>query len=472
MAYDRTAEATLTFPKRPNPVPDRRYAMPTPSIGAFSAVAIAVGIVVGAGIFRAPALVAANAGSEWMFMAAWAFGGMASLIGALCYAELATAFPSAGGDYHFLHRAFGRRLAFLFAWARIAVIQTGTIALLAFVFGDYASQLFGQTGAVSSAFYAGAMVIALTLINVAGVRQGTTMQNVFTILQVGGVLLLAAAGLLFAGPYAGAEAASSGSAATSASFGLMMVFVLLTFGGWNETAYVSAELRGSRKRMASVLVASIAVITALYLLVNFAYLRVLGLEGMAASDAVAADMMRAVFAEGGAVFISLLVALAAVTSANATVFTGARTNYALGRDFPAFSFLGRWNGNSGTPVNALLAQGVVALLLIGLGAWTRGGFASIVEYTAPVFWFFFLLVGIALMVLRYREPNTERPFRVPFYPLTPILFCLTSGYLLYSSLAYTGMGALVGIGVLTAGAVLQFFITRREPGSDPANDRS
>ncbi len=464
--------ATIRFPETATGEKRPKNAHPVPSLGVFSAVAITVGIVVGAGIFRTPALVAANAGSEWNFVAAWILGGAFSLVGALCYAELTTAFPSAGGDYHFLRRAFGGRLAFMFAWARIAVIQTGSLALLAFVFGDYARQIF-DFGSASSAVYAGAAVVLLTLINVAGVRQGTMMQNVLTVLEVGGVLLVALAGLYFTSPpteAAGIESGNTIAAASSASasFGLTMVFVLLTFGGWNEAAYVSSELRSARRRMATVLIASILVITALYLLINLAYLRALGLAGMAASEAVAADAMRAAFGASGAVLISLLVAVSAVTSANATIFTGARTNYALGRDFPAFSFLGKWNEGAGTPVNALVVQGAIALLLIALGALTRDGFAAIVEYTAPVFWFFFLLVGIALFVLRRTESNVERPFRVPLYPLTPILFCLTSLYLLYSSLAYTGAGAFVGAGILIAGAVLQFLLARRKTAATPA----
>ena len=233
-----------------------------------------------------------------------------------------------------------------------------------------------------------------------------------------------------------------------------MVFVLLTYGGWNEAVYVSAELRGGRRQIALALIVSIFVITTLYLLVNYAYLYALGLEGTAKSETIAADVMRRGIGESGAVLISVLVAVSALTSANATVLTGARTNYALGRDFSPFAFLGKWNERAGTPTNALIVQGAVALLLVILGAWTRKGFETIVEYTAPVFWFFFLLTGISLLVLRRKEPNVLRPFRVPLYPLTPLVFCLTSAYLLYSSLAYTGVGALVGLAVLAAGALL------------------
>jgi len=421
------------------------------------AVGLIVGIVVGAGIFRTPSLVASNASSEWVVIGAWIFGGVVSFIGALVYAELATTFPHTGGDYHFLRRAFGFRFAFLFAWARMSVIQTGSIAYLLFVFGDYATRIF-SLGEYSSPLYAALAVFFLTALNMKGVRQGTMTQNVLTSIEVLGVILVIVAGLSVAAPAAGVAAGDGSSGGGSSAFGLMMVFVLLTYGGWNEAAYVSGELQDVRRNMVRALFFSLSLVTVLYVVINFAYLHALGLSGVGKSELVAAEVMRVAFGEGSAILISLLVAISALTSANATVFTGARSSYAFGCDFPSFRFVGRWNEQTGTPVNGLLVQAIVALGLLVLGAVTRRGFETIVDYTAPVFWFFFLLTGVALFVLRQKEPNVERPFRVPLYPLTPILFCLTSAYLLYSSLAYTGFGALVGVGVVAAGALLLLIV--------------
>jgi len=148
------------------------------------------------------------------------------------------------------------------------------------------------------------------------------------------------------------------------------------------------------------------------------------------------------------------VAVAALTSANATVFTGARTAYALGRDHPRLALFGRWHERAASPRNGILFQGAAALALVGLGAFARDGFRLAVEYTAPVFWGFFLLVGLALFRLRRTEPDAPRPFRVPLYPALPALFVLTNAYLLYSSLAYTGRGALLGLAVLAVGGLL------------------
>jgi amino acid transporter len=189
--------------------------------------------------------------------------------------------------------------------------------------------------------------------------------------------------------------------------------------------------------------------------------------------------MQALLGGRGALLLSLIVAISALTSINATIITGARCNHALGRDFPRFGFLGRWTA-SGTPINALLLQGAVALLLVGLGAGTRSGFATLVEYTAPVFWSFFLLTGLALLRLRHKDPHTPRPFRVPLYPLTPLLFCASSAYMLWSSVSYTGTGALVGVAVLLAGLPVLWFIRRGEPvdstaihpGGEPENEHS
>ncbi|MDZ8261466.1 APC family permease [Nostoc sp. ChiQUE01b] len=449
--------------------------VPKPTLSTIDAGALIVGMVVGVGIFETPSLVAANAQTAGITIFAWFLGGVMSLIGALCYAELATAYPDAGGTYYYLLRAFGKNLAFLFAWARMAIIQTGSIALLAFVFGDYASQML-PLGKFSSALYACGAIALLTVVNLVGLKQGKRVQNWLTVAKVLGLLLVIVAAIILATPQTGNEAMlQSGHLVTNASsnqtgnFGLAMVFVLLTYGGWNEAAYISAEVREAKRNMVLVLLGSIIIITVIYLLINFAYLHGLGLVAMQVSKAPAAELMRRAWGNNGAIFVSLLIAVSALGTANATIFTGARTNYALGRDFPVLGFLGKWGHRTSSPSNALILQSAIAILLVVYGAIQRKGFSTMVDYTAPVFWFFFLLSGASLLVLRFREPETQRPFRVPLYPVIPLLFCAVCGYMLHSSLAYTGSGARLGIVVLLTGIpvlLLNYRTSRRQQHPD------
>jgi amino acid transporter len=441
---------------------------PQATLSVFDAVAIMVGIVVGIGIFKTPSIVAANVGSEFAFVAVWVAGGLITLIGALCYAELASAYPHAGGEYHFLARAYGRRVAVLFGWARGSVIQTGAIAAVAFVFGDYASQLV-PLGPFGTAIYAALAIILLTAINVLGTLQSKNLQIVMTFVElaaIGGIIVLGLIGGSDPQPAAAVAGASGGAPA----LGLAMILVLLTYGGWNEAAYLSGELKDAPRNIGRVLLIGTAILVALYVLANVAMLSVLGLDGLRRSSAVAADMMRAVAGDRGAVIVSLAVVFAAITTLNATIFTGARVYYAMARDITLLPRVGEWNDRGRAPANGLILQGLVALALVALGAASRDGFQAMVDYTAPVFWGFLLLVGLGLMILRRREPGRALPFRVPLYPLTPLLFCATCVYMLYSSLAYTGIGALVGLAVVAAGAPLLFFIREEPVAAPPAAD--
>lgn len=422
---------------------------PGKTLSVVDAIAIIVGIVIGAGIFKTSSIVAGTAGSKTAFLLLWPLGGAMSLVGALCYAELASAYPSQGGDYLYFRLSFGKWVAFLFGWARLTVIQTGSIVILAFVFGDYASQLF-PLGPYASAIYAAVAVIVLSILNSVSLKHSTRTQNILTGAKILGLVCIIIVGIWL--PTAPVSFANDYM--PNRSLGLAMVFVLLTYGGWNEIAFASAEFRNLQRDMFRSLLWGIIIITLVFILVNIAYINVLGFKGVAESEVVAADLMRRAFGEYGAKFISILIAVSTLGAASGTIFTGARTNYALGRGFHPLRFMGKWNERTNTPLAALVTQGLIALCLVGFGQWQRKGFETLVEYTAPVFWFFFLLTGISLFVMRRKDPDTPRPFRVPLYPVTPILFCLASAYMLWSSVAYTGLGGLVGIGVLLVGVVV------------------
>jgi amino acid transporter len=439
-------------------------AIPRQLLSVPDGVFLTVGMVIGVGIFKAPSIVAGNTAGAAEFLGAWLLGGLISLCGALVYAELSARHPVTGGEYAFLHHAYGRGAAFLFAWSRMTVIQTGAIAAVAFVFGEYASEIF-RLGAHSTALYAALAVIALTLLNVAGTLESKTLQKVMETVLIAGLLGLALAGLTAGGtPKPAAQGAGGGD------FLFAMMFVFFTFGGWNEAAYLAGEVREPRRNMLRILVGGIVGVTLLYLLVNVGYLAALGQGGVAASKAVGADVMRLAAGEAGAVALSLIVCVSALTTINAAVFTGARTNFAMGRDYPLFAGLGHWRERGSTPANALLLQGGVTLVLIAAAAvWTRDGFDAMVAYTAPVFWTFFLLTGIALFILRAR--GGERPeIRVPLYPAVPLVFCAMCCFMLWKAVAYIfnphygpkfGNLVLAGVVVMAAGIPLYWRARRR-----------
>jgi len=449
-------------------------AAPERHLGVFDAICIVVGIVIGSFIFfLGPFLVAQNTASPGMMLLAWVGGGFLCLCGALCYAELSTAYPKVGGEYSYISRAFGPEVSFLFVWARSTVIQTGSIAMLAYVFGKNMAQLVSKgqevpEGSLLPMLFALAAIVALSAVNILGWKADKWTQNILTAAKVLGVVAIAVVGLLVA---PAAESAGPAEPPT-VGFGLAMVFVLITFGGWNEAAYVAGEVRDAKRNMIWVLLGSITLLTALYLLVNVAYLRALGFAGLRSGPAVAAKTMSIGVGEWGGTAITVLIAISALGAVNGCIFTGARAMYALGTDYKAFGFLGRWSPRLGAPVNALLMQGALAVVLAvlpNLGKGFQKAFGdeaqAMAEYTTPVFWLFMMLVGLSVFILRTWEPKVERPFRVPLFPATVVVFVLLCGYMLYSGLNYTQAGALVGVGVLLAGVPLYFLTgARRKEG--------
>lgn len=442
---------------------------PAPTLSTFDVVCLILGTVIGAGIFKAPSVVAGHVDGVADFLIVWILGGLISVGGALCYAELASSHPHAGGEYHYLSRAFGKHLAFFYVWARSTVIITGSIAILAITLGDYMSTIV-SLGHYSSYLWAMAAIVATSGLNLLGIRESTRVHNAMTVLEILGIIVIVYAGFSVNGIDSVGDLLARQSATTE--YGLAMVFVLLTFGGWNEVSYLSAEMRDTRRGICRALVWGLGGVTVLYLLANLAYLNALGLQGMARSNAVASDVFTLAFGKGSAMVFSVIVILSCLNSLNATMIFGSRSAFALGQDFRSFSWLGRWHG-SGNPRNSLILQMLVALAVVGLASITRQGFETVVEFTAPVFWSFILLVGVALIVLRHRHPHLPRPFEVPLYPWLPLGFIGVTGWMLWSSLVYTGLGALIGMAVLICGLIpLGWDLLRHRPVSPAAQGMS
>ncbi|HMJ11667.1 MAG TPA: amino acid permease [Polyangiaceae bacterium] len=460
---------------------DLHTSAPAARLGLWDAVSLIFGIVIGAGIYETAPFVLANTSSPAQALLVWTLGGALSLIGATCYAELATTYPRAGGDYVYLTRAFGPIFGFLFGWAQLAVILTGSIGMMAYVFADYAAALWSHA-AGATALFACAAVLLLTLLNLFGLVFGKTTQNVLSWLKLLGLALLIGAGLLSSGSATAAPA--SAPAASGGSFGLAMVLVLYTYGGWNDAAFVAAEVRDGKRNIARALLLGTLAITIVYLLVNLAFMHALGFQGAQSSKAIAADVLRVSFGSSGGKLMALLVMISALGAVNGLILTGSRVYASLGADHGVFARLSRWHPRWRSPVWALLAQLLVTLLmifavgtepgraaidgvLVRAGAakaeWSgHGGFDTLLRCTAPVFWLFFLLTGISLFVLRRREPDRERPFRVPLYPLFPLIFCGMCGYMLYSAVDYAGALSLFGAALLLLGVPL-YFVSQRRP---------
>lgn len=437
-------------------------------------VSIILGIVIGAGIYETAPLVFRNVPNAAAGLTVWLAGGLLSLVGALCYAELATTYPRSGGDYVYLTRAYGRMAGFLFGWSQLAVLMTGSIGMMAYIFADYAARLWNLNEAWKPAL-AGASVIVFTTTNLIGVVLGRRTQNVLTLIKILGISGILAAGFLCAKP---AETMAGTASETGGAIGLAMIMVLYTYGGWNDAALVAAEIHDPCRNIPRALVLGTVLLTMIYLLVNAAYLAGLGFEKARSSGEIAADLLQTGPGQKGASAISLLVMISALGAMNGLVYTGSRIYVSFGTDFRWFSALAKWQAKRRTPAISLSAQCIITLLLvfivgtnagrsalnalletiaIGGVAWQgHGGFETLLRCTAPVFWLFFLGTGVSLFVLRQREPNRIRPFRAPFYPVVPALFCAVCAYMLYSSAIYAGKLLIVGLLPLLLGVITYF----------------
>ena len=442
-------------------------AAPKRQLTLFDSSCIIVGIIIGAGIYKTAPLVANAVGGPWKVggwvveggwwtvILIWLVGGLLSLFGALAYAELATAYPREGGDYVYLTRAYGRWAGFLFGWVQLSVVRPGDITLMAFAFGTYAITLYDPLA--NSAFphmgqvYACAAVAILTAINVLGVQGGKWTQNLLTVAKAIGLMVIVV--VAFIAP----RSESAAPPASALPWSLALILVMFTFGGWNEMAYVAAEVKDPKRNIVRALVLGTVFVTALYLLLNTAFLYTLGYEGLAGSEAVANDAVSTAFPEIGSRLISVLVCVSALGAVNGLIFTGARISYAIGADHRAFRPLGKWDQKTGTPLRALIVQGILAIVLI----IALASFGDTIIYTAGPVYLFYLATNFAVFVLRRKEPNTERPYRVSLYPVTTLIFCAVCGYLIYSAVTFRPWVAAAALGILLAGLPIYWFTKER-----------
>lgn len=435
-------------------------------LGLPGATSLVAGTIIGTGIFLSPSIVAREVGDPGLSLLVWLVCGVLAACGALAFAELGAAIPRAGGTYAFLLRAFGRPwLAFLFGWSMLAVVLTGVMAAVATVFATYAGYFLEDLipyGVWAQRGVAVACILFLTTMNVLGVRVGGRIQVAFTIVKVAALAALIGVGLLLGGGAAVGSAppmlTGNATGGTLGEFGTAMIVALFAYNGWWYTTFIAEELRDPGRNIPRAIILGLATVLVLYLLANIVYLRVLPFDVLQTSERPAADAMQRLLGPPGAAFIAAAVMASAFGTLNAQLLSIPRVYYAMARDGLFFQTIARVHPRYRTPAAAILTQGAWASVLA-----LSGSFRQIVTYTAfPNY--LFLALGVAgLIVLRVREPELHRPFRVWGYPFTPVLFLLVFAWYLINSLIHSFQATMVGI-LLTLSGIPFYIIWRRIRG--------
>lgn len=429
-------------------------AAPRRQLTLFDTTSIIVGIIIGSSVYVTAPRVAESVPDTASFLGVWLLGGAFALVGSLCYAELATALTADGGDYIYLSRAYGRPVGFLFAWCELWMVRPGAIGSMAYVFAQYAEHIV-PLGRLSPVIYAAGAVAVLTCVNLLGVATGKWTQNLLTLVKVAGLALVIVIGFCVSAP---ASEATNAVRDTSTHWGFAMILILYAYGGWNDMAFVGAEVRDPNKNILRALLLGTMAVTVIYLLVNASFVHALGLAGVRSADAVAADVTRLGLGVWGDKVISALVAVSTLGAINGMTFTGARIYYALGRQHRLFRPFGVWSAGHDAPIPSLLLQGAITLLLVVGFGWSEGtlskeGFERMAKFTFPAFWFFLSLVSLAVLVLRCREPGLVRPYRTPCVWLTSLAFFGGAAFMLRESYVWA-LGTLEPQAVWTVAALV------------------
>ena len=416
------------------------------ALGPFDATMLVVGGIIGAGIFINPAIVAARLGSPGEVLGAWVAGGLVALAGAFAYAELASLFPRAGGQYVYLRDAFHPLVGFLYGWALLLIISSGAIAAVAITFAQYALRLAGGPPAAAAAL-AVAAIWLLSAINYVGVKPGSRVVNVFVVLKLAALAALVAIAL--GGGPAAAVAEAPRPASPLLAFGAALVPILFAYGGWQQTNFVAEEVKDASRTLPWALVAGTAIVVVVYVAVNLAYLRTLGMPGLAATLTPAADAASRVVGAVGSRFVAVAIVVSTFGFLDVTILAASRVYYAMAADGVFLPSVARLHPRFGTPTVALLLQAVWASLLA-----FSGGYGQLLDYVVFADWIFFGLTGVSLFVFRRRLPLAQRPggvVRTPGYPLLPGLFVVAAAAVVFSVMRTNPLRSAAGAALLAAG---------------------
>ena len=447
-------------------------------IGRLDATTLVVGSMIGSGIFIVSAKSARVLGSGGWVVAAWAIAGILTMVAALCCSELAAMMPKAGGQYVFFREAYGPLFGFLFGWTMFLVVQTGTIAAVAVAFAKFLGVLWpavSETKRVVGPFSVSiaqgvgvAVIVLLTASNATGLRTGTTTQNVFTFAKLAALLALTAFGLLLGRPDAALREegfwtpeSPDGSLLTGVSLlialGLAMVGPLFSQSAWNNVTFAGEEVEHPGRTLPQALLTGCLLVTTLYVLANIAYMNVLPLSAIqnAPADRVATAVATSLFGPAAANLMAVAIMISTFGCVNGLILSGARVSFAMARDGLFFRGLERLNGAS-VPANALWAQALWASVLT-----LSGSYSDLLEYVISADILFYVLLVVAVIVLRRRRPELPRPFRAPLYPFLPLLYGAAGAVLIAVLLAGNPRTTWPGYGLVLTGVPVYFAWRRR-----------
>jgi amino acid transporter len=431
------------------------------SISQLDATALVVGIIIGASIFVQPSVITGAVPTVSGVFAVWLASGVLTLFGALIAAELASAYPHAGGVYVFLKESFSPAVGFLWGWAMFWTMHTGIIAVIATVFARYVTFFFpaGDFGARAIAV---AAVVALTAVNYVGVRQGSIVQTTFTLLKIAAIVLIIAVAFALGPRVPVAPGQATAASLTFSSFPPAIVAGLFAFGGWHMVTYAAEETRAPERTIPRALVAGVLLVTACYIALNAAYFHVLSPDRIAASSRVAADAADSVLGRGGAALMSAIVAVSTFGALNGVILSGPRAYLAMARDGLLASWAAAIHPRFHTPHRAILLQGIWAVILVSTGTY-RALFTRVV-YTE---WIFFALMAAGLFRLRARG-SYQPAYRVWGFPAVPIVFILASGFIVAHQLVTDAANAWTGFLFVAAGLPVYFvFFRKSSPSQTP-----
>ena len=417
-------------------------------LGLFDAVMLVMGGIVGSGIFINPYVVAEQVHTPFLILGAWAAGGAVALAGAFVYAELAARRPQVGGQYAYLREAFHPSVAFVYGWVLLLVTQTGGMAAVAVTFSRYFLEITHTP--ISEGVVAATALALLTIVNCFGVRAGSTVQSVLMVLKIVAIAALVVAGFLLVKPVV-EPTALLGRSFSVTSFGAAMTPVLFAYGGWQTASFVAGEMKNPSRDLPRALLMGVIAVIILYMSVTFVCLRTLGADGLAATKTPASAVMRAALGERGATFIALGIAISTLGFLSQGMLTAPRVYFAMAKDGLFFRSVAWLDPRTAAPVVAIALQGVVAVIIA-----LSGRYEQILNYVISVDFISFGMTGVALLILRRREPASEG-FRAPGHPFTTMFFIVSSFAVVISTIAKYPANSAIGLAILMTGVPVYFF---------------